>query len=207
MDSAPAPSYRLGTGVRARGVCGGDHQAGRRSVGGDQAGPQVLSADRRDDVHQRHVGARERGPHGESDLGRGDAPADGRRHTEGPTGCETNDRAGDEGRAARRATSAPALSAGCRPRTRFQAVQADLLLRFPGMRVIEDPESGELAIWAKATQHAKLAELFQTVGCHERNHRNQLGADRDPGSTEGHVTIPGHEEAKVGLNVYRKQKK
>ena len=26
-------------------------------------------------------------------------------------------------------------------------------------------------------------------------------------STEGNVTIPGHEEAKVGLNVYRKQKK
>jgi hypothetical protein len=26
-------------------------------------------------------------------------------------------------------------------------------------------------------------------------------------STEGNVTIPGQEEAKVGLNVYRKQKK
>ena len=26
-------------------------------------------------------------------------------------------------------------------------------------------------------------------------------------STEGNMTIPGHEEAKVGLNIYRKQKK
>ena len=26
-------------------------------------------------------------------------------------------------------------------------------------------------------------------------------------STEGNVVIPGHEESKVGLNVYRKQKK
>ncbi len=49
-------------------------------------------------------------------------------------------------------------------RTRFQAVQADLLQRFPGMRVIEDPQTGELAIWAKASQHEKLAELFNSLG-------------------------------------------
>ena len=33
-----------------------------------------------------------------------------------------------------------------------------------GMRVIEDPQTGELAIWAKATQHEKLAELFNSLG-------------------------------------------
>ena len=48
-------------------------------------------------------------------------------------------------------------------RARFTVVQADLLQRFPGMRVIEDPETGELAIWARARQHEDLAAVLDEL--------------------------------------------
>ena len=46
---------------------------------------------------------------------------------------------------------------------RFEAVQADVLQDLPGMRVIKDPQTGELAIWAKASQHEKLTDVFEQL--------------------------------------------
>ena len=48
-------------------------------------------------------------------------------------------------------------------RSRFTAIQADLMQQFPGMRVIEDPETGELAIWARASHHDQLKEVFERL--------------------------------------------
>ncbi len=48
-------------------------------------------------------------------------------------------------------------------RTRFEAVQVDVLKDFPSVRVIKDPQTGELAIWAKASQHEKLAEVLDQL--------------------------------------------
>ncbi len=48
-------------------------------------------------------------------------------------------------------------------RTRFEAVQADVLKDLVGMRVIKDPQTGELAIWGKASQHEKLAEVLEQL--------------------------------------------
>ncbi|MCU0960950.1 MAG: hypothetical protein MUF48_12670, partial [Pirellulaceae bacterium] len=45
---------------------------------------------------------------------------------------------------------------------RFRQLQPDLLTQFPGIRIVEDPDTGELAVWAKASQHAKLAQLLES---------------------------------------------
>ncbi len=47
--------------------------------------------------------------------------------------------------------------------TRFNAVQADVLATLPGMRVIKDPQTGELAVWAKPAQHEKLAAILDQL--------------------------------------------
>ncbi len=47
--------------------------------------------------------------------------------------------------------------------TRFEAVQADVLQSLPGMRVIKDPQTGELAVWAKPSQQTKLTEILDQL--------------------------------------------
>jgi len=48
-------------------------------------------------------------------------------------------------------------------RTRFQAILDTVQSELPGMRVITDAEPGELAIWAKPSQHAVLAEVIEKM--------------------------------------------
>ena len=38
-----------------------------------------------------------------------------------------------------------------------------MLEDLPGMRVIKDPQTGELAVWAKASQHEKLSEVLEQL--------------------------------------------
>lgn len=45
----------------------------------------------------------------------------------------------------------------------FKAVQADLILRFSGMRVIEDPQTGEIAVWARPEQHDELRKVIDAM--------------------------------------------
>ncbi len=48
-------------------------------------------------------------------------------------------------------------------RTRFQSVLDSVQTELPGIRVITDAEPGELAIWAKPTQHAVLADIIEEL--------------------------------------------
>ncbi len=47
--------------------------------------------------------------------------------------------------------------------TRFEAVRDDVLKDLPGVRIIQDPQTGELAVWGKASQHEKLAQVFDEL--------------------------------------------
>ena len=48
-------------------------------------------------------------------------------------------------------------------RTRFQAIAEGLASELPGMQVITDAQPGELAIWAKPSQHAVVAEVLSQL--------------------------------------------
>ncbi|TWU09106.1 Bacterial type II/III secretion system short domain protein [Symmachiella macrocystis] len=45
-------------------------------------------------------------------------------------------------------------------RTRFQTILDTVQSEMPGMRIITDAEPGELAVWAKKSQHEKLADII-----------------------------------------------
>ncbi len=45
-------------------------------------------------------------------------------------------------------------------RTRFQSILDTVQSEMPGMRIITDAEPGELAVWAKQSQHEKLADII-----------------------------------------------
>ncbi len=47
--------------------------------------------------------------------------------------------------------------------SRFEAVEPDLLKDLPGVRVVKDPQTGELAVWAKVSQHEQLATLLDQL--------------------------------------------
>ena len=55
--------------------------------------------------------------------------------------------------------------------TRFEAIREEVLQDLPGMKIIQDPQTGELAVWAKDTQHEKLSSVLE-----------QLKATGDPSS-------------------------
>ena len=46
---------------------------------------------------------------------------------------------------------------------RFTAIQPELLTRLPGIRVVPDAQTGELAIWAKPSQHGELKQLLEQL--------------------------------------------
>ncbi|NQT12986.1 MAG: hypothetical protein HQ582_09560, partial [Planctomycetes bacterium] len=48
-------------------------------------------------------------------------------------------------------------------RTRFEAVMSSLTAQLPGMQVITDAEPGELAVWAKPTQHEVIKEILEEL--------------------------------------------
>jgi hypothetical protein len=48
-------------------------------------------------------------------------------------------------------------------RARFDAIEADVLEDFPGMRVIKNPETNELTVWAQPAQHEEFAKLLDQL--------------------------------------------
>ena len=80
---------------------------------------------------------RKHGPSGEGHLGSRKTPADGRRHTEGPTACAADHRASDPGRAADRDARTPASIRWMPPNTRVPGrAGRSACSGFPGMRVV-----------------------------------------------------------------------
>lgn len=47
--------------------------------------------------------------------------------------------------------------------TRFEAIEDEVLQDLPGMRVIKDPQTGELAVWARQSEHEKLAGVLDQL--------------------------------------------
>ena len=47
---------------------------------------------------------------------------------------------------------------------RLDAVQADLLTQFPGIKIMPETNPGEIAIWAKPSQHKVLKEMIDGLG-------------------------------------------
>jgi len=47
--------------------------------------------------------------------------------------------------------------------TRFEVVREDVLEDLPGVRVIKDPQTGELAVWARTAQHEKFGEVLEQL--------------------------------------------
>ncbi len=48
-------------------------------------------------------------------------------------------------------------------RKRFEAVRSELTAELPGIKVVAEDERGELAIWAKPTQHAVIAQIMEEL--------------------------------------------
>ncbi len=48
-------------------------------------------------------------------------------------------------------------------RTRFEAVMSTLTTELPGIKVVTDAEPGELAVWAKPSQHKIVAEIIDEL--------------------------------------------
>jgi len=48
-------------------------------------------------------------------------------------------------------------------RTRFQTMASELAAELPGMQLLTDAEPGELAVWAKPSQHAVIAEVLNRL--------------------------------------------
>ncbi|MFO7901534.1 MAG: secretin N-terminal domain-containing protein, partial [Pirellulaceae bacterium] len=48
-------------------------------------------------------------------------------------------------------------------KTRFEVIKEDVLEDLPGVQVIEDQKTGELAVWAKPAQHEELAKTLEQL--------------------------------------------